>query len=61
MKTLAYALLSSGRWIFGAFEMAELEDDPEVRRAWLAFADRRRWPDRRGDRRSDRGAVKAST
>ena len=37
MKTLADALDQRAR-IFGAFEMAELEDDPEVRRAWLAFA-----------------------
>ena len=34
MKTLADALEQRAR-IFGAFEMAELEDDPEVRRAWL--------------------------
>ena len=37
MKTLADALEQRAR-IFGAFEMAELEDDPEVRRAWLTFA-----------------------
>ena len=37
MKTLADALKQRAR-IFGAFEMAELEDDPEVRRAWLTFA-----------------------
>ena len=37
MKTLADALDQRTR-IFGAFEMAELEDDPEVRRAWLTFA-----------------------
>ena len=37
MKTLADALDQRAR-IFGAFEMAELEDDPEVRRAWLTFA-----------------------
>ena len=36
MKTLADALDQRAR-IFGAFEMAELEDDPEVRRAWLTF------------------------
>jgi NADH dehydrogenase len=37
MKTLADALDQRAR-IFGAFEMAELEDDPEVRQAWLTFA-----------------------
>jgi NADH dehydrogenase len=37
MKTLADALEQRAR-IFGAFEMAELEDDPVVRRAWLTFA-----------------------
>src|SRR6516225_1279445 len=37
MKTLADALDHRAR-IFGAFEMAELEDDPEIRRAWLTFA-----------------------
>ena len=37
MKTLADALNHRAR-IFGAFEMAELEDDPEIRRAWLTFA-----------------------
>ncbi len=36
MKTLADALAQRAR-IFGAFEMAELEDDPELRRAWLTF------------------------
>ena len=36
MKTLADALEHRAR-IFGAFEMAELEDDPEIRRAWLTF------------------------
>jgi NADH dehydrogenase FAD-containing subunit len=37
MKTLANALDQRAR-IFGAFEMAELKDDPEVRRVWLTFA-----------------------
>ena len=37
MKTLADALDQRAR-IFGAFEMAELEGDPEVRQAWLTFA-----------------------
>jgi NADH dehydrogenase len=37
MKTLADALDHRAR-IFGALEMAELEDDPNVRRAWLTFA-----------------------
>jgi NADH dehydrogenase len=37
VKTLADALDQRAR-IFGAFEMAELEYDPEVRRAWLTFA-----------------------
>jgi NADH dehydrogenase len=37
MKTLADALHHRAR-IFGAFEMAELESDPEIRRAWLTFA-----------------------
>ena len=36
MKTLADALDHRAR-IFGAFEMAELENDPDVRRAWLTF------------------------
>ena len=36
MKTLADALAQRAR-IFSAFEMAELEDDPELRRAWLTF------------------------
>ena len=36
MKTLADALDQRER-IFGAFEMAELEDDRDVRRAWLTF------------------------
>jgi NADH dehydrogenase len=36
MKTLADALDQRAR-IFGAFEMAELEDDPQVRKAWLTF------------------------
>jgi NADH dehydrogenase len=36
MKTLADALVQRER-IFGAFEMAELEDDPGSRRAWLTF------------------------
>jgi NADH dehydrogenase len=37
MKTLGDALDHRER-IFAAFEMAELEDDPGVRRAWLTFA-----------------------
>ena len=36
MKTINDALELRGR-IFGAFEMAELETDPEQRRAWLTF------------------------
>jgi NADH dehydrogenase len=36
MKTLADALVQRER-IFGAFEMAELEDDADSRRAWLTF------------------------
>ena len=36
MKTLADALELRAR-IFGAFEMAELEEDPEARKAWLTF------------------------
>jgi len=36
MKTLADALDQRAR-ILGAFEMAELENDPDVRRAWLTF------------------------
>jgi NADH dehydrogenase len=36
MKTINDALELRGR-IFGAFEMAELETDPEGRRAWLTF------------------------
>jgi NADH:quinone reductase (non-electrogenic) len=36
MKTLADGLDQRAR-IFGAFEMAEREDDPDVRRAWLTF------------------------
>ncbi len=37
MKTVDDALELRAR-IFGAFEMAELEDDPEIRRTWLTFA-----------------------
>ena len=37
MKTIDDALELRGR-IFGAFEMAELEADPEARDAWLTFA-----------------------
>ena len=36
MKTIDDALELRGR-IFGAFEMAENEEDPEARRAWLTF------------------------
>src|SRR5512132_158058 len=36
MKTLADALDQRAR-IFGAFEMAELNEDPEARQAWLTF------------------------
>lgn len=36
MKTINDALELRGR-IFGAFEMAESEDDPGARRAWLTF------------------------
>jgi NADH dehydrogenase len=36
MKTINDALELRGR-ILGAFEMAELEEDPEKRRAWLTF------------------------
>ena len=36
MKTIDDALEIRGR-IFGAFEMAETEADPEARRAWLTF------------------------
>ncbi len=36
MKTLADALEQRAR-IFGAFEMAELEEDPDARTAWLTF------------------------
>src|SRR4051794_23996221 len=36
MKTIDDALELRGR-IFGAFEMAELEDDPAVRGSWLTF------------------------
>src|SRR6185312_8251782 len=37
MKTIDDALELRGR-IFGAFEMAELEQDPVARQAWLTFA-----------------------
>jgi NADH:ubiquinone reductase (H+-translocating) len=37
MKTIDDALELRAR-IFGAFEMAEIEEDPERRRAWLTFA-----------------------
>lgn len=37
MKTVDDALELRAR-IFGAFEMAELEEDPEVQRTWLTFA-----------------------
>jgi NADH dehydrogenase len=36
MKTLDDALEQRAR-IFGAFEMAELEEDPQARKAWLTF------------------------
>ncbi len=36
MKTIDDALELRGR-IFGSFEMAEIEDDPVVRRSWLTF------------------------
>jgi NADH dehydrogenase len=36
MKTIDHALELRGR-IFGAFEMAEHESDPDVRRRWLTF------------------------
>ena len=36
MKTIDDALELRGR-IFGAFELAECEPDPEIRRAWLTF------------------------
>ena len=36
MKTIDHALELRGR-IFGAFEMAEREPDPSLRRAWLTF------------------------
>ena len=36
MKTIDHALELRGR-IFGAFEMAEREPDPELRRVWLTF------------------------
>ena len=36
MKTIDDALELRGR-IFGAFEMAEAEEDPDVRRSWLTF------------------------
>ena len=36
MKTLDDALAQHAR-IFGAFEMAELEEDPDTRKAWLTF------------------------
>jgi NADH:ubiquinone reductase (H+-translocating) len=37
LKTIDDALELRAR-IFGAFEMAELEEDPDARRAWLTFA-----------------------
>jgi NADH dehydrogenase len=37
MKTIDDALEVRAR-IFGAFEMAELEEDPDARRAWMTFA-----------------------
>ena len=37
MKTVDDALELRAR-IFGAFEMAEMEEDPEAQRAWLTFA-----------------------
>ena len=36
MKTIDDALELRGR-IFGAFEMAEIEEDPDARRSWLTF------------------------
>ena len=58
MKTIDDALELRGR-IFGAFEMAELERDPETRQRVAHLRGRRRRPDRRRDRRPDRGAVQA--
>ncbi len=37
MKTVSDALELRAR-IFGAFEMAEMEEDPEAQRVWLTFA-----------------------
>ncbi len=55
MKTIDDALELRGR-IFGAFEMAESEDDPEARSAWLQVRGGRRRSHRGGDRRTDRRA-----
>jgi hypothetical protein len=55
MKTIDHALEVRGR-IFGAFELAEFEEDPARRTACQTFVVRRR-TDRRGDGRPDRRAV----
>ena len=56
MKTLADALAQRER-IFGAFEMAELEDDAERAKRVAHVRRRRRRADRRRDLRADRRAV----
>ena len=55
MKTIDDALELRGR-IFGAFEMAENEEDPDARRAWLTFVVVGGGPTGRRGRRTDRGA-----
>ena len=55
MKSIDDALELRGR-IFGAFELAEIEDDPQGARPADDVRRRRRRPDRRRDGRPDRGA-----
>jgi NADH dehydrogenase len=56
MKSIDDALELRGR-IFGAYELAELEDDPIELDAWLTFVVVGRRADRRRDGRADRRAV----
>jgi hypothetical protein len=55
MKSIDDALELRGR-IFGAFEIAELQDDPAKAAEWTDVRRRRRRRDRRGDGRADRRA-----
>ncbi len=54
LKTLDDALQIRGRMLL-AYELAEREDNPELRKMLLTFVHRRRRADRRRDGRGDRG------